>query len=243
MMIILARYSLFSFGLLGTVLTGSVLAQDNVRDEIFKDVLESFDQAEEMNATILSPKNYSEARKHLVKAQNRFDEGDKLETVREDLSKAAETLKKAMTVAELGQVALKDVLAVRAEVLESGLLFDNSKEFQEAEKKLEEAAEKLEKDDLKGARKPSSQASDQYRKAVLKVLEKDVLSDAREKLKESKNSLSKEAYKQAEKVLENLERQVKSQKNQDFAVAELASSITMSIDQVFSEAGIGSAVE
>ena len=236
----LIRHSLFSVGLLATALMGLVAAQDNVRNEVFREMLAAFDQAEAIKASVLSPKNYSEARKHFVKAQNRFDKGEKLEKIREDLSKSAKALKEAMAVAELGQVAFKDVLADRTEVLDSGLQFDGRKEFREAEKKLREAAEKLEKDDLKGARKPSREARDQYRKAVLKVLEDDVLSDARRKLKEAKGAISKEAYEQAEKGLEDLERRVKSQRNNDFGVAELTSSITGSIDQVFSDAGIGS---
>jgi hypothetical protein len=53
-----------------------------------------------------------------------------------------EELKLATDTAELSQVALKDVLEMRSEVMASGLSFDRSSDFEKAEKKFREAAEK-----------------------------------------------------------------------------------------------------
>ena len=140
-------------------------------------------------------------------------------------------LQSAMTTAELGQVALKDVLILRKETLDSGLSFDGSKDFQEAEKKFREAVEKIEKDrDTKGARKPSEQAAEKYRKAVVQVLLKGVLPDAKDKLKASKDAYSKDAYKEAENSLKDFEKYVKAESKKEFSVAELTSIVTRGVE-------------
>jgi hypothetical protein len=143
-----------------------------------------------------------------------------------------------MKAAELGQVALKEVLAIRSETMDSGLRFNQSKDFTEAEKKLKQAAEKVEKEDLKGARNPSSQAIQSYRKAVLQVLEKEYLANAKRKLKDAKKTISQEQYKTSENTLKDLERLVKSNKGRDFDISELTGSVRTKVEQILEGAGI-----
>lgn len=216
----------------------AVVGQDSVRDEIFKETLELFEKADAIDARILSPKNYTDARKHLANAQNLFNKGDKLDKIQNELSKSKEYLENSIKAAELGQVALKEVLAIRSETMDSGLRFNQAKDFTEAEKKLQQAAEKVEKDDLKGARKLSTQAVLSYRKAVLQVLERDYLADAMKKLKDAKKTISNEQFKTSEKTLKDLERLVKSNKGRDFNISELTSSVKSKVEQVLGEAGI-----
>jgi hypothetical protein len=217
---------------------GFIAGQDSVRDEIFKDTTDSFRKADELNTRILSPKNYADARKLLIRAQDLFNKGDRLDKIQTELHKCKTSLTKAMEVAELGQVALKDVLSIRSEVVNSGLRFNQARDFTEAEKKLKQAAERVEKDDLKGARKPSSQAIQSYRKAVLQVLQKDFLSDAWKKLKDGKKTINKELYRKSEDTLKDLERLVKSNKGSEFSIPELTNMVISKVDEVMKAAGI-----
>ena len=210
------------------------------REATFNETSEAFMKANELDAALLSPKYFTEARKSYQKAQQIYDQGGKLADVRSNLSKCMESLDLATRTAELCQVALKDVLAVRNEALASGLSFDQSNDFREADKKLAQAAEKVEKGDLKGTQKPSDQAAERYRKAVLQVLEKEVLPDAKKKLKNAKEAYAKEEYKQAEESLKSLERLVKDQKNEDFSVAELTTQVNEGIEQALKQSSPGS---
>lgn len=202
---------------------GAQPPQASPREATFKEASEGFKKADELSAGLLSPKYYTEARKSFKKAQEIYDRGGKLSDLRSDLSKCMQNLELATRTAELCQVDLRDVLAVRNEALASGLSVDRSNDFREADKKLTQAAAKIEKGDLKGTKKPGNQAAERYRKAVIEVLEKQVIPDAKKRLKNARKAYPKEDYKQAEESLKSLEQRVKAQKDKSFSVAELTS--------------------
>ncbi|UCF35815.1 MAG: hypothetical protein JSU96_13370 [Acidobacteriota bacterium] len=228
-----SRQISFALTLIVIALLGTTLGQDAVREELFRDATAAIGEAREVQANLLSPKHFGEGEKLFVKAQDRFDKGDKLDQIRKDLAKAIEEFKLAAQAAKLGQVALKDLLDLRSEVLDSRLKMQGSKEFNEAEKKFQQAAEKVEKEDVKGSRGPAKDAAKQYRKAVITVLLRDVIPDARKKLKDSKRTLTKAQYQQAESSLKQIEKDVKSQSKVEFSVAELSSKIISRIDALF----------
>ena len=210
-------------------------SRGSAREATFQEATKAFKKANEGKAELLSPKYYAEARKSLQQAQEIYDRGGKLADVRSNLSRCMENLELAAKTVKLCQIALKDVLAVREEVLATGLSFDRSSDFREAEKKLRQAAEKMEKGDLKGTEKPGAQATEAYRKAVLQVLEKQVIPDARGKLKAAKAGYSKEAYERAEASLKGLERHVKAQNRATFSVADVTSHVNEGIKEALKE--------
>ena len=210
---------------------GEEAAEPSAKEALFKEAAETFEQAKEKNADLFSPAQYAQAQRDFAKAQQLYDAGDQLQAVYQNLASSMKALQSAMTTAELGQVALKDVLILRKETLDSGLSFDGSKDFQEAEKKFREAVEKIEKDrDTKGALKPSEQAAEKYRKTVVQVLLKGVLPDAKNKLKASKDAYSKDAYKEAENSLKDFEKYVKAESKKEFSVAELTSIVARGVE-------------
>ncbi len=214
--------------------------QAAAREATFKEVSEAFKKATDMGARLLSPEYYTEGRKSFEAAQAIYDKGGKLADVRSRLAKSMQDLQLAIRTAEMCQIALKELLALRDEVLASGLSFDRSNDFREAETKLRQAAEKIEKGDLKGSRKPSDQAAERYRKAILQVLEKQVIPDAKKKLRDSKNAYTKEDYVQAENSLQSLEQLVKAQKQASFSVTELTSKVNEVIEQALKQPATGS---
>jgi tetratricopeptide (TPR) repeat protein len=201
------------------------------REATFKEATEAFKRANELEAGLLSPKYFSEARKSYQKAMEIYDRGGKLADVRANLSKCMQDLELATKTAEVCQVALKDLLTVRSEAIATGYSFDRSNDFRDAGKKLQQAAQKVEKGDLKGAQNPSRQASEGYRKAVLQVMEKQLIPDSKQKLKNLKRTYTKEDYKRAENALKDLERQVKSQKNVSFSIVEFNAHVRDEIEQ------------
>jgi hypothetical protein len=213
--------------------------QDPVKSEVFQELTEAFARADSLNADILSPKHYVKAKELDAKAQNSFDKGQKLEKTRKLVDQALAKLELAIKAAELGQVAMKDLLVIRSEVMDSGLSFNKSKSFKGAEKKFREAALKVEKQEVKKAQKPSREAAKGYRKAVIQVLQKDVLSGARMKLKEARRTTPKQAYDEAEKSMKQLETYVKAQSREQFSVADLTTNVQTQVDALFSQAGIG----
>ncbi len=214
--------------------------QVTAREATFKEVSEALKQATEIGAGLLSPKYFAEGQKSFEMAQAIYDKGGKLADVRSRLAKSMQDLQLAIRTAEMCRVALKEVLALRDEVLASGLSVNRSNDFREAEMKVGQAAEKIEKGDLKGSRKPSDQAAERYRRAVLQVLEKQVIPDAMKKLKDIKTAYTKEDYKQAEDSLKNLEQYVKAQKQASFSVAELTSKVNEVIRQALKQPAPGS---
>ena len=210
---------------------GEEAPQPSAKEALFKDGSETFEQAKEKSADIFAPAQYAKAEQDFARAQELYDEGNRIDEVYQNLASSMKALQSAITTAELGQVALKEVLIVRKETIDSGLSLENSKDFQEAEKKFRQAVEKIEKDrDTKGARKPSEQAAEKYRKAVVQVLLKGVFPDAKNKLKDSKDAYTKDAYKEAENSLKDFEKYVKAESKKEFSVAELTSIVTRGIE-------------
>ena len=211
----------------------------SAREATFQKATEAFKKANEGKAELLSPKYYAEARKSLQQAQEIYDRGGKLADVRSSLSRCMENLELAAKTVKLCQIALKDVLAVREEVLATGLSFDRSSDFREAEKKLRQAAEKMEKGDLKGTERLGAQATERYRKAVLQVLGKQIIPDARRKLKAAKAGYTNEAYKRAEESLKDLERHLKRQNKASYSITELTSHVNEGIKGALRTPGSG----
>ena len=224
----------------GHSLQGTQPPQVSPREATFNEATEAFKKADELSAGLLSPKYYTEALKSFKKAQETYDRGGKLADIQKNLSKCMQNLELATRTAEICQVDLRDVLTVRNEALASGLPVDRSNDFREADKKLTQAAAKIEKGDLKGTKKPGNQAAERYRKAVIEVLEKQAIPDAKKKLKNAKKAYTKEDYKQAEESLKSLDRLVKSQKNKSFSVADLTSQVNEGIEQALKRPSPGS---
>ena len=127
---------------------------------------------------------------------------------------------------------------LRKRILDSGLSLDGLKDFKGAEKNFRTAAQKVENGQAKASRKPSRAAEQGYRKAVIQALQKEVLQGAKVQLKGARKTTSKEAYAAAEKSLKELEGYVKSQRKEDFSVAEVTSRVQSQIASVMTQAGI-----
>ena len=212
--------------LLGPALIAVVaVGQDSVRDELLGPLDLEMERARKEGLNLLSPRNFEKATKSHKKAQEDYRRGRKLETIRKSIGETEASLKLAFESAGVARVALTDALAVRQEVLQFRPLVTRS-EFWKAEDEVKKAGGKIERDDLKGARKHGTEAERRYRRTALEYLRNDLLRDAKDGLKASRGVISKEEYQAAEKRLKELENEVKKLKDKDpFSVADVVGDI------------------
>jgi len=225
-----------------TVVIGEtgLASQEQAGPEVFAEVTRTFRQADELNAQLLSPQHYSKARKHFADAQNRLDKGQKRERIEKDIEKSLQELNLAIRAAELVQVALKDLLAVRSQARSCGLPLEQSKAFKEGEKKFQEAVKRVEKQDTKQAQKPSREAARHYRKAVLQSLQKDLLGGAEKQLRSSRKMIPRQAYERAESSLKDLGSELKARGKGEFPVSATVSWLRENLARSLSDAGVTS---
>ena len=78
-------------------------AQDKLRTELFGDVDQTFSQAKEKHADLLSPTNYRKGLDYYNDATNLFSQGKNLEDIREKLKDASAYFAKALDNSYAGE--------------------------------------------------------------------------------------------------------------------------------------------
>lgn len=151
-------------------------AQD-VRSSLFAEVDQALKTSREAGADILVPKSYGQAMQHYRKAEEDLGRGRNLEGIRKELRTAASYFQKAEEGTALAKVTMATAIAARgrAESAEAGGFA--SETWSRAERKFQEAAERLEDGDVKSAQKKSSEAEALYRQAELEAIKANFLND------------------------------------------------------------------
>ena len=155
------------------------------KESIFGDVQKQIEEAKEAHAEILSPEFYAKAVENFKTAESYYTNNKSTRDIREKLTEASKYCKRAMDVAKVGKLTLKDAIRARYDALKveaDKYAFDL---YKEASDLFKEAAIEVEDGDLEDARDKGSESEQLFRQAELKSIKDKILNDARNSIAEA----------------------------------------------------------
>ena len=158
---------------------GSALAQDELRKTFFKEVDAAKAAAEAAEASLLSPKNWSDGVKDYEAAEVGLDRGRNIEYVRNKAAAAEEHFAAATKAAELATTVLSQVLKSRQDAANARAPELSREVWDKAQREFGNAIRALERGDLKRAKREDIEATSLYRDAELIAIKAQYLSETR----------------------------------------------------------------
>ena len=165
---------------------GSITAQD-VKSTLFGETNKAMEQANKINAGILSPGYYEQAMEYHREAENDYESGYGLEDIRETLKSATNYFYKAIEVTRLAEVTFTKVISARNDAKDARAPEFALELWNEAEERFRDATDELEDGDISYAKEYSNEAATIYRTAELEAIESHLLAEVRSLLIDAEN--------------------------------------------------------
>lgn len=219
------------FFLLLLFLSGIALGQaDRYLQALFKEANQLKDKMELSQAEILSPKNYKKAMDNYNEASKRFEKGKSIKSINKLLDEFKIYAEKAIKTSKNAKTFFATTLVLRDRALKVKADEYAPEQFKEGEKRLIEAAEKLEKGDLNDANEKAKKADQFYTQAELTAVKNSLLGEARIFLSEAKNLKADEyasrSYTNAWRLVKQVEELLSSTNYAATNVQEIAEKAT-----------------
>ena len=181
------KHSLRLFILSCTLLCGSmgVLAQENLRSQMFSDADKILAQAKEKKADFYSPASYAKAMQYYNEANDKFARGGSLEEIRERLKNAEAYFAKSLDLCKAGEVTFAATMGARTDATSAGAQKSSPELWDKAEEQFKKAARALEENDMNNAKSVAGEAESIYRSAELEAIKANFLSPARDLLRKA----------------------------------------------------------
>ncbi|MBN1408609.1 MAG: OmpA family protein [Calditrichaceae bacterium] len=164
--------------------TDASLAQNSLKNNLFKDYLDIIENAKQKNADVLSPEFFRKAQEKYNEADSDYDKNKNggLKDIRRKLDESKQFAEKALEVVELANLYLKTSIEAREDALAANAPLYALSLWNEAEKIIHDAGINLEDDDINDAREAGNKATDLYRKAELAAIKNGILGEARKEI-------------------------------------------------------------
>lgn len=162
--------------------TSNAIAQDELRKTFFKNVDVARAAAEDANAKLLAPRNYSNGVEDYNAAVFALERGRNIEYVRRKTSEAETSFKRATKAAQLAKTALSQVMKNRQDAANAKAPVLSREVWAKAQREFGNAISYLERGDLKNTTRKKIQATSLYRNAELIAIKAQYLSETRQLL-------------------------------------------------------------
>ncbi len=183
-----------------------------VHQQLFGDLKKQIDEARNADADVLSPERFGKAMKYYKDADNTFHRARNLESVRADIARSQEWLKKAMQAVEISAITFSQAVQNRDNALSADAPKYATNAWQAAEKALRDAANEIEDGDLRDARESARKVANLYQQAELQAIKTNYLSGARALLKQAEDEkadrYATKTFIDAKLLLEQAEREL-----------------------------------
>lgn len=168
-----------------TIAHNTPAEQQDIKASLFKEANKAMNDAKEVKADILSPKNFNEAMKYYQDADNDYQKGKNLEDIRKKLRASVAYFTKAIETTKIAEVTLANSIKARSDANQAGAPQYSSKTWSQAETKFNAAARELEDGDVNAAKKRSGEAETIYRQAELEAIKVNYLNETWRLLKQA----------------------------------------------------------
>ncbi|MFQ5824162.1 MAG: OmpA family protein [bacterium] len=210
------------------ILTVNLSAQNRAELEasLFSEADKVFKQAQSDQANILSPTNFNNAMNKYKQALKDFEEGKQLKNIEKKLAEVRKSLDKALETAKLGKITFATTLKAREDALKANAPQYASEAYEEAENEFISATKKLERGDVKNAKKKVPEIDKKYRQAELMAIKVSIIGTVRNLMKEVKkveaHKYTPITYANAQKLLNEAESILNSNRRSETSAQEKA---------------------
>ena len=167
---------------------------NGVRAELFEEVEAALEIAQEEEAAILAPKAFEQGLLNYQQAEQKFQQGGKLDEIRRHLKLATQAFQQALAGVNWAKQAFPLMLTARDDARHAQAPTYTPQLWLQAEAKMRKCARTLEEGNLKGALKLAVTLEKQYRQAELEAIRKQPRPDWRNlsaSLDEQRDSIDK----------------------------------------------------
>ncbi|MFQ5707014.1 MAG: OmpA family protein [bacterium] len=170
------------------VTTSVLIAQDknDMERSLFDKVEKLLNQVQSGQGYVLSPTNFKNALNKYHEATKAFKHGKELKGIQKKIAEARSYLKKALETAKLAKVAFATTLKAREDALKANAPEYAKVRYDEAENAFIAASKKLERGDVRNAKKRIPQINRLYRAAELTAIKVSIIGTVRNLMREAK---------------------------------------------------------
>lgn len=143
-------------------------------------------EARDRQVDVLSPSNFTDAKKALDRAKEKQEKGKSNEDVLEQIAYSRGWLNEANSKAELSTTSMKDITDARAGALRAGAPSEYPKEWKKAEDQLQDITSSIEKGNMGPADKKGNDLTARFRELEVMSVTKSSLGRADENIKAAK---------------------------------------------------------
>jgi len=165
---------------------GRTQTQTELKETLFSETDRLLAQAQSEQANLLSPVNFQNAIDKYTQALNDFEERKQIRSIQEKLTEVRARLKNSIEVSKLGKITFATTLKAREDALKANAPEYASELYNEAEEEFIYAARKLERNDVKGAKKQVPEIDNVYRQAELNAIKVSIIGNVGNLIKEAK---------------------------------------------------------
>lgn len=173
---LLAVVACLALGLAATAAS----AQNELRSTFLGDAERALAAADELNARLLSPRNYERGVDAFENAQEGLQRGRNIEYVRNEAKEAEEHFTAAAEAAQLARTTLAQVMKSRQDAANAKAPELSPDLWEKAQEEFGDAIRYLERGDLRRAKRQDIEATSLYRDAELVAIKAQYLSETRQ---------------------------------------------------------------
>ncbi len=208
--------------------SGFLYAQDksSLKQSLFSETDKLLSRVQVEQANLYSPGNYKNAMNKYNEALRDFERGKEISSIQKKLAEVRVHLNKCLEVARLGDITFGTTLKAREDALKANAPEYAQELYNKAESEFIDAAQKLERNDVKGARKMVPEIDNLYRQAELNAIKVSIIGNVRNLIREAKDVEADEyapiTYANALKLLNEAESILNSNRRSESSAKEKA---------------------
>ena len=161
------------------------LSAEPLKQSLFEEATKAMAAAKDARSDLLAPTSYGKALEHYNKAEKKFEKGESIEGIRNELRQATDYLKQAVEATKVAEVTLTATIEARDDAIETSASQYSAETWAKAEKKFREASTELENGDVSDAREKGDEATARYREAELASIKSYFFQDTRHLLQQA----------------------------------------------------------
>jgi len=201
-------------------------SNDDLRNTIFDETDKLLAQVQSEQANLLAPNNFKKATNKYDQALRDFKDGKRLSDIQNRLIDVRQLLEKCLEIARVGKIHFATTLKTREDALKANAPEYAKVLYEDAEEKFVSAAKKLEKGDVKGAKKKIPEIDRLFRKAELSAIKTSIMGNVRNLIREAKaleaDKYTPIIYANAQKLLNEAEAILNSNRRSESSAKDKA---------------------
>ncbi len=200
--------------------------QSQLKETLFSETDKLLANVQAEQANLFSPSTYKSAMTKYYEAAKDFQKGKQLNNIQKKLSEVRVNLTRCLESARIGNVTFGTTLKAREDALKANAPEYTPELYNRAEASFISAAKRLERNDIKAAKKKVPEIDNLYRQAELNAIKVSIIGTVRNLIREAKDVEADEytpiTYANAVKLLSEAEAILNSNRRSESGAKEKA---------------------